>query len=78
MTRDDAIQDALPSPVSDASSPVIEVAMGNETDNVFTLEETLVVEEPVTDNMPDFPFHEEHETYRDTIEKLAPLLGNYS
>ncbi|KAH7631693.1 hypothetical protein B0T09DRAFT_107862 [Sordaria sp. MPI-SDFR-AT-0083] len=74
MTRDDAIQDALPSPVSDASSPVIEVAMGNETDNVFTLEETLVVEEPVTDNMPDFPFHEEHETYRDTIEKLAPLL----
>ncbi|KAK1773820.1 hypothetical protein QBC45DRAFT_66178 [Copromyces sp. CBS 386.78] len=74
MTRDDAIQDALPSPVSDASSPVIEVAMGKETANAFTLEENLVVEDPVMDNMPDFPFHEEHETYRDTVEKLAPLL----
>ncbi|KAK3340714.1 hypothetical protein B0H65DRAFT_268095 [Neurospora tetraspora] len=74
MTRDDAIQDALPSPISDASSPVIEVAMEKETDNAFTVEAKLVVEEPVTDMLPDFPFHEDHETYRDTVEKLAPLL----
>ncbi|KAK3504714.1 hypothetical protein B0T13DRAFT_14009 [Neurospora crassa] len=74
MTRDDAIQDALPSPISDTSSPAIEVAMEKETEDAFTVDAKLVVEEPVTDMLPDFPFHDDHETYRDTVEKLAPLL----
>lgn len=77
MTRDEAIQDALPSPVSDANSPAIEVAMEKETDNAFAVETMLAVEEYVADAVPDFPFHEDHETYRDTVEKLAPLLGKY-
>lgn len=78
MTRDDAIQDALPSPISGASSPAIEVAMEKETEDALTADAKLVVEEPVTDMLPDFPFHDDHETYCDTVEKLAPLLGDYS
>ena len=77
MTRDDAMQDALPSPVSDASSPVIEVAV-EETGNAFAVEKKLVVEDPVTDNLNnlrDFPCHEKPESYRETIERVAPHLG---
>ncbi|KAK3391910.1 hypothetical protein B0T20DRAFT_488983 [Sordaria brevicollis] len=70
MTRDEAIQDALPSPVSDASSPAIEVAMEKEEEDAFT------VMDSIADAVPEFPFHEEHETYQDTMEKLAPLLDD--
>ena len=77
MAGDDAIEDAFPSPVSDASSPVIEVAMEKVTENAFAEDAKLMVAEPMEDMLPDFPFHEDHETYGDTIEKLAPLLGKY-